>query len=102
MGDTYTYSGAKKALANMQRMYPDEFYSVERLSCCYLRLGNKRNSDAERERVFREIDQAMIRLDELWDGNEFDRGDKMRINKAKSVLRDVKEYLLRDSDADSE
>ena len=36
-GDTYTLSGAKRALANLQRMYPDkEFISIERLSCYYV------------------------------------------------------------------
>lgn len=31
--DTYTISGVKRALANLERMYPDDsFYSIERLS----------------------------------------------------------------------
>ena len=25
IGDTYTHAGAKRALANIQRMYPDDF-----------------------------------------------------------------------------
>ena len=37
----------------------------------------------------------MVRLDELWEGNDFDRGDKMRINEVRAVLKRIKEKLLR-------
>ena len=34
--DTYTLTGAQKALLNLERLYPDgSFYSIERLSCYY-------------------------------------------------------------------
>ena len=38
---------------------------------------------------------AMVRLDELWEGNDFHRGDKMRINEVRAVLKRIKEQLLR-------
>ena len=38
---------------------------------------------------------AMVRLDELWEGNDFPRGDKMRINEVRAVLKRIKEQLLR-------
>lgn len=34
--ETFTISGAKRSLANLERMYPDQFYSIERLSCYYI------------------------------------------------------------------
>ena len=37
----------------------------------------------------------MVRLDELWEGNDFPRGDKMRINEVRAVLKRIKEQLLR-------
>ena len=37
------------------------------------------------------IDHAMLRLDELWNGNDFDNGDKMRINDVRAVLRKIRE-----------
>ena len=40
------------------------------------------------------IDHAMTRLDELWNGNDFDNGDKMRINEVRNVLRMLKEGLI--------
>ncbi len=36
-GDTYTFSGAKRALKNLQRIHQDgEFFSMEKLSCYYI------------------------------------------------------------------
>ena len=40
------------------------------------------------------IEHAMVRLDELWNGNDFDNGDKMRINEVRRVLNALKEDLL--------
>ena len=37
----------------------------------------------------------MVRLDELCEGNDFHRGDKMRINEVRAVLKRIKEELLR-------
>ena len=37
---------------------------------------------------------AMVRLDELWEGNDFHRGDKMRINEVRAALRRIKEKLI--------
>ncbi len=36
----------------------------------------------------------MVRLDELWKGNDFHRGDKMRINEVRAALKRIKEKLL--------
>ena len=94
--DTYTFSGAKKALLNLERLYPDgSFYSIEKLSSYY----DDFDSDAPdkkdyREKIFADIDHAMVRLDELWEGNDFHRGDKMRINEVRAVLKRIKERLL--------
>ena len=94
MGDTYTLSGAKRALSNMRRLCfdPDRYqYSIERLDECYL----QHFSDVEKN-IYRQhqlIEKAKIRLDELWEGNNFDNGDKMRINEIRSILRMLKEAL---------
>lgn len=93
--DTYTLSGAKKALANLQRMYPDSsFYSIERLSCYYIEIEDSRKITDSRQKIYEKISHAMTRLDELWAGNDFDRGDKMRINEVRADLRGIKTILL--------
>ncbi|MBR1812563.1 MAG: hypothetical protein IJ773_01940 [Lachnospiraceae bacterium] len=93
--DTYTISGAKRALANMERMYPDgSFYSIERLSCYYIDFEERRLEGDFREGIYNRIAHAMKRLDELWDGNDFDNGDKMRISEVRSDLRTIKTILL--------
>ena len=94
MGDTYTLSGAKRALSNMRRLCfdPDRYqYSIERLDECYL----QHFSDVEKKIYSQHqlIEKAKIRLDELWEGNNFDNGDKMRINEIRSILRMLKEAL---------
>jgi len=40
------------------------------------------------------IEHAMNRLDGLWDGNDFDKGDKMRVNQVRYDLRMIKTILL--------
>ncbi len=94
--DTYTFTGAKKALLNLERLYPDGgFYSIEKLSCYYddFESDTPDNKDY-REKIFDDIDHAMDRLDELWEGNDFHRGDKMRINEVRAVLKRIKEKLI--------
>ncbi len=92
--DTYTFAGAKKALANIERMSDERYsYSIERLGCYYFdEFPEKRNND--HQKIFNSIEHAMIRLDELWEGNDFDRGDKMRINEVRDVFRYIKAALL--------
>ena len=93
--DTYTISGAKRALANLERMYPDaDFYSIERLSCYYFDFEEPRKEDDYRKKIYDRITHSMNRLDELWEGNNFDNGDKMRINEVRSDLRMIKSILL--------
>lgn len=94
--DTYTFTGAKKALSNLERMYPDGgFYSIEKLSCYYYDFDSDTpDKEDYREKIFADIEHAMVRLDELWEGNEFHRGDKMRINEVRAVLKRIKETLL--------
>ena len=93
--DTYTISGAKRALANLERMYPDAgFYSIERRSCYYFDYEEHRSKGDYRQSIYDRISHAMKRLDELWDGNDFDNGDKMRINEVRSDLRMIKTILL--------
>ena len=94
--DTYTFTGAKKALLNLERLYPDgSFYSIERLSCYYDDFDSDTPDKKDyREKIFADIDHAMVRLDELWEGNDFHRGDKMRINEVRAVLKRIKERLL--------
>ena len=94
-GETFTLSGAKKALANLQRMYPkDGFYSIERLSCYYFGFDEQRKVTYTKQKIYDKISHAMKRLDELCDGNEFDRGDMMRINEVRADLRYIKTILL--------
>ena len=91
-GDTYTLSGAKRALSNMRRLCfdPNRYqYSIERLEEYYLPSFETKKQDADSQR--KAIDHALKRLDELWNGNDFDNGDKMRINEVKRVLRALKE-----------
>ena len=94
--DTYTFTGAKKALLNLERLYPDgSFYSIEKLSCYYDDFDSATLDKKDyREEIFADIDHAMVRLDELWEGNDFHRGDKMRINEVRAVLKRIKEKLL--------
>ena len=93
--ETYTISGAKRAKANLERMYPDvSFYSIERLSCYYLNYSDREKKDDYRSDIYKGIAHAMKRLDELWNGNDFDNGDKMRINEVRSDLRMIKTILL--------
>ena len=95
--DTYTLTGAKKALSNLERLYPDgSFYSIEKLSCYYYDFDSDTPDKKDyRERIFADIEHAMVRLDELWEGNDFHRGDKMRINEVRAALKHIKENLLR-------
>ena len=96
--ETYTISGAKKALANRQRMFPDSwFYSIERLSCYYVDFDTSRKVPNRQNVIYEKISHAMAQLDELWDKNNFDRGDKMRINKVRADLREIKTILLSSS-----
>ena len=93
--DTYTISGAKRALANLERRYPDgSFYSIERLSCYYYGFRDGKREGDYRQGIYDSIEHAMNRLDELWDGNDFDNGDKMRINEVRNDLRYIKTLLL--------
>ena len=94
VGDTYTLSGAKRALSNLQRLShdPDHQYSIERLDEFYSSRGIPVRS-RDREEQCQRIDHAMKRLDELWNGNYFDNDDKMRINEVRRVLRGLKEDL---------
>ena len=93
--DTYTISGVKRALANLERMYPDDsFYSIERLSRYNYDFEERQPEGDYRQGIYNRIEHAMKRLDELWDGNDFDNGDKMRINEVRSDLRMIKAVLL--------
>ncbi len=90
MSDTYSLSGAKRAIANMNRLCldPDRYqYSIERLDEFYLPL-NEGKKDQNNVSL---IDHAMKRLDELLEGNEFHNGDKMRINEIRQVLRRLRQ-----------
>ncbi len=70
------------------------FYSIERLSCYYLGYNDREIEDDYRSDIYERIAHAMKRLDELWNGNDFDNGDKMRINEVRSDLRRIKTILL--------
>ena len=94
INDTYSLTGARKALANLQRMYPDTFWSIERLSCCYINFESQTDPEDEKKRLLKQIDHAYGRLEELWEGNDFDNGDKMRINEVKAVLIRIKNWML--------
>lgn len=95
--DTYSLSGAKRALANIQRLYPTDFYSIEKLSCYYISHDNEqKNKGMNRQKINEGIEHAMDRLDELWNGNNLDRGSKMRINEIRDVLRDIKSEIYKE------
>ncbi len=96
MKDTYTLSGAKAVKSAYERKYPDYFFSIEKLSCCYYKNGmaGDKDEDKQKDRMLKSIEEAMRRLDELWDGNDFDLGDKMRINVVRGTLNEIKEELL--------
>ena len=95
--DTYTFTGAKKALSNLERLHPDgSFYSIEKLSSYYdFFESDIPDREDYKEEIYADIEHAMVRLDELCEGNDFHRGDKMRINEVRAVLKRIKEKLLR-------
>ena len=84
MRDTYTLKGAKIAISTMLTNSGNNDttqYSIERLDECYpARIEN----DSQYDKDFK---HAMKRLEELIDGNDFDNGDKMRINEVRRVLQ---------------
>ena len=85
MRDTYTLKGAKTAITNINlrsRGSDTTQYSIERLDECYPE-SNEKNSQYDKD-----FKHAIKRLDELIDGNDFDNGDKMRINEVKGILQD--------------
>ena len=96
--DTYTRAGANKALANYLRLYPDSgFYSIEKISSHYSNFDEElMDIDEKKQRLMSDISKALDRLDELWDKNVFDNGDKMRINEVRSIFKRIKEYLIGD------
>ena len=89
---TYNFSGAKRAIANLRKMYPDEQYCIKRLSIYYPEPLFDEQKATEKN-LAPSIDKALTRLDELWEGK--DNGDKMRINEVRRVLMNVKEQLIR-------
>ena len=98
--DTFTLRYAKSSLANIERLHPDVYFlSIERLSCYYWKsYVDESRTRQWKEYAFRDIEHAMVRLDELWNGNDFDNGDKMRINEVRHALERIKEDLLRIED----
>lgn len=96
VGDTYTLSGAKRALSNIRRLCfdPDRYqYSIERLEEFYIDAGGHSAKEKKSQEICCSIEKAMTRLDELCDENNFHNGDKMRINEVRVVLRFLKEKL---------
>ena len=91
---TYTLSGVKRAIANLRKMYPAEEYSIERLSVYYPEILFLQSKSTKRKNLSDSIDNALMRLDELWNGNNFDNGDKMRINEVRRTLMNAKERLI--------
>ena len=91
-GDTYSLTGARRAISNMYRlsMDPDRYQlSIERLDEFYLHLPTTAlNNQPDKSSM---IEHAMQRLDELKENNSFHNGDKMRINEVKDVLRFLKQ-----------
>jgi len=90
---TYTLPGARRAVSNLRRMYPNEEYCIERQSAYY--PDDLSPKPSKKKDMIEGIDHAMTRLDELWNGNNFDNGDKMRINEVRNALTKVKEHLLK-------
>ena len=95
--DTYTFTGAKKALSNLERLHPDGSLKKKKKLSCYYDFFESDIPDREdyKEEIYADIEHAMVRLDELCEGNDFHRGDKMRINEVRAVLKRIKEELLR-------
>ena len=91
---TYTLSGVKRAIANPRKMYPAEEFSIERLSAYYPEEMFPQSKSTKRKHLAASIDNALMRLDELWNGNNFDNGDKMRINEVRRTLMNAKEQLI--------
>ena len=64
--DTYTFSGARRTLANLQRMYPEAcFYSIERLSCYYLNLGGSKKTNEPKD-----IDNKIVYIADTFEEEE--------------------------------
>ncbi len=89
--DTYNLTGARKALTSLtNRHQEDMFYSIERLtSHC---PGHDLVPDhREIKDLDKKIALALQRLDELCDNHEFRKGDKMRINEVRKVMKYIRE-----------
>ena len=59
-----------------------------------MNLTQEKDEMRERQIICQYVEKAMTRLDELWNGNNFNNGDKMRINEVRFVLRELKEKIL--------
>lgn len=94
--DTYTRAGAMKALDNYLRIHPDSgFYSIDKISSHFCNCDEATMPTNDKKmHIISDIDDALNRLDELWDNNDFHKGDKMRINEVRSTLSRVKGYLI--------
>ncbi len=101
MGDTYTLSGAKRAVANKRRTVrnsDDYQYSIEQLEECYFGYGAvyaQEREKRERMEICGDVENAMNRLDELCERYEFNNMDKMRINEVRRTLRKLKGLLVK-------
>ena len=91
---SYTLSCVKRAIANLRKMYPAGEYSIERLSVYYPEILFLQSKSTKRKNLSDSIDNALMRLDELWNGNNFDNGDKMRINEVRRTLMNAKGRLI--------
>ena len=91
---TYTLSGVKRAVANLRKLYPDTEFSIERQSAYYPEELLPQSKSNKNKNLASSINHAMVRLDELWDGNDFDNGDKMRINEVRRTLMYAKEQVI--------
>ena len=91
--DTYNLTGARKALTSLtNRHYEDMFYSIERLSsyCPGMKPARRR---MKKEDLDDWIVHGLKRLDELCDHHDFHRGDMMRINEVRKLLKYMRERL---------
>ena len=65
------------------------------ISCYYIDFDTSRKVPNRQNVIYEKISHAMAQLDEFWDKHDLDRGDKMRINKVRADLREIKTILLK-------
>lgn len=93
--ETYTFKGAKKAIANLQRYGGNSEdhtqYSIERLSC--YEYHSTQETSLSKKRAEAAYETACRRIIELKEKHDFDNGDLMRLGEIRDALMILRDAL---------